>query len=213
MPRLLHRKVIRLADPVAREDTAVLTDSRTWIRALCEVLLASGGRDGVVRLWDLKNRGELVASLTGHRGWVFALCTVRVSGRDLLASAGREDPRDGRLVRTMVAGPRRLWTHALCQVRMGGRTLQAEAASGAGGGDDEAGVLVVADGAQRQLGPRGGLTDLRALAAHGGLLRPEARGSHGSWTGRVCLPQGYRRCPMSGSNGESQALPHLHPHR
>ncbi|MGW0424938.1 hypothetical protein [Streptomyces sp. NPDC003015] len=31
-----HRKVIRLADPTTREDTAVLTDSRTWIRTLCE---------------------------------------------------------------------------------------------------------------------------------------------------------------------------------
>ncbi|MET9460744.1 hypothetical protein ABZY05_37625 [Streptomyces canus] len=78
-----------------------------------------------------------MASLRGHRGWVFALCTVRVSGRDLLASAGRDgairiwDPRDGRRVRTMVAGPRRLWTHALCQVRMGGRTLLA---SGHGNG-------------------------------------------------------------------------------
>ncbi|WP_373467035.1 hypothetical protein [Streptomyces umbrinus] len=56
------------------------------MRTLCEVdvdgrpLLASGGRDGVVRLWDLENRGARVASLTGHRGWVYGLCTVRVSG-------------------------------------------------------------------------------------------------------------------------------------
>ena len=59
-----HRKVIRLADPVVREDTAVLTDSRTWIRALCEIhvdgrpLLASGGRDGVVRSgWRVDGSG------------------------------------------------------------------------------------------------------------------------------------------------------------
>lgn len=54
-----------------------------------------------------------------------------VSGRDLLASAGRDgairiwDPRDGRLVRTIDTGPRRGWTFALCQVPTGGRTLLA----------------------------------------------------------------------------------------
>ncbi len=112
-----HRKVIRLADPATHEDTALLRDSRTWIRTLCEVdvdgrpLLASSGRHGVVRLWDLENRGALVASLTGHRGWVYGLCAVRVSGRDLPASAGRDgairiwDPRDGRLVRTIDTAP------------------------------------------------------------------------------------------------------------
>ncbi|WP_443060321.1 WD40 repeat domain-containing protein [Streptomyces sp. NBC_00444] len=83
------------------------------MRTLCEVdvdcrpLLASGGRDGVVRLWDLENRGARMASLTGRRGWVYGLCTVRSSGRGLLASAGRDgaihiwNPRDGRLVRTI----------------------------------------------------------------------------------------------------------------
>ncbi|AWI28447.1 hypothetical protein DDW44_06320 [Streptomyces tirandamycinicus] len=130
-----HRKEIRLGDPAAREDVAVLVNSRTWVRALCEVrvdgtpLLASGGRDGVVRLWNLEDRGELVASFTGHRGWVFALCTVRVSGRELLASAGRDhtvrlwDPSDGRLVRAIDTGRGRGWIFALCQVRTGGRTL------------------------------------------------------------------------------------------
>lgn len=81
-----HRKVNRLANPATHEDTALLTDSRTWIRTLCEVdvdcrpLLASSGRHGVVRLWDLENRGARVASLTGHRGWVYRLCTVRSRG-------------------------------------------------------------------------------------------------------------------------------------
>lgn len=44
-----------------------------------------------------------MASLTGRRGWVYGLCTVRSSGRGLLASAGRDgaihiwNPRDGRI--------------------------------------------------------------------------------------------------------------------
>ena len=52
-----HRRTIRLADPAEREDVSVLQDSRTWIRALCEVhvdgtsLLASGGRDGTCLLY------------------------------------------------------------------------------------------------------------------------------------------------------------------
>lgn len=60
-----QHKAIRLADPATREDTAVLTDSRSWIRTLYEVdvdcrpLLASGGRDGVVGsgIWRTEARG------------------------------------------------------------------------------------------------------------------------------------------------------------
>ncbi len=132
-----HRKVIRLADPVAREDVAVLAGPRTWVRALCEVradgrpLLASGGRDGVVRLWDLDGGGARVADLRGHRGWVNALGTVEVAGRELLASAGRDrvlrlwDPADGRLVRAVDTGRGRGWIFALARLRTGGRTLLA----------------------------------------------------------------------------------------
>ncbi|WP_327393925.1 WD40 repeat domain-containing protein [Streptomyces phaeochromogenes] len=132
-----HRKVIRPADPATREDTAVggphgLAHLDPYaVRARRRRQAPAGGRDGVVRLWDLENRGARVAPLTGHRGWEYGLCTVRVSGRDLLASAGRDgairiwDPRDGRLVRTIDTGPRRGWTFALCQVRTGGRTLLA----------------------------------------------------------------------------------------
>ncbi|MGR6970490.1 WD40 repeat domain-containing protein [Streptomyces cynarae] len=130
-----HRKVIRLADLSAREDIAVITGSRAWIRALCAVpvdggtRLASGGRRGVLCLWNPGAPSEPPVRLKGHRGWVNALCTVRVAGRELLASAGADrvvrlwDPRDGSLVRAIDTGSGRGWIFALSAVRTGGRTL------------------------------------------------------------------------------------------
>ena len=50
-------------------------------------LLASGGDDGTVRIWDPAT-GEQRAALQGHQDWVRAVCAVTVDGRDLLASGG-----------------------------------------------------------------------------------------------------------------------------
>ena len=50
-------------------------------------LLASGGSDGTVRIWDPET-GEQRAVLDGHRGWINGLCAVSVAGRELLASGG-----------------------------------------------------------------------------------------------------------------------------
>ncbi|WP_326732776.1 hypothetical protein [Streptomyces phaeochromogenes] len=134
-----HRKVIRPADPAPREDTAAggphglahldpyAVRGRRRRQAPVGVRRPGRGRPALGSGEPRRAGGPL----TGHRGWVYGLCTVRVSGRDLLASAGRDgairigDPRDGRLVRTIDTGPRRGWTFALCQVRTGGRTLLA----------------------------------------------------------------------------------------
>lgn len=64
-------------------------------------LVASGGEDRQVRVWDPVT-GHVHTTLTGHRGAVTGVCAVRVEGRDLLASASRDgtvrvwDPRSGR---------------------------------------------------------------------------------------------------------------------
>ncbi|WP_326762697.1 hypothetical protein OHB35_52365 [Streptomyces phaeochromogenes] len=125
-----HRKVIRPADPATREDTAVggphglahldpyAVRARRRRQAPAGVRRPGRGRPALGS-GEPRRAGS---PLTGHRGWEYGLCTVRVSGRDLLASAGRDgairigDPRDGRLVRTIDTGPRRGWTIALRQV-------------------------------------------------------------------------------------------------
>jgi WD40 repeat protein len=66
-----------------------------WVRAVCPVtvggraLLASGGDDGIVRIW-LPEAGQQHAILEGHQGWVWALCPLTVGGRELIASASAD---------------------------------------------------------------------------------------------------------------------------
>ncbi|MGH3914073.1 MAG: hypothetical protein ACRDTC_11810, partial [Pseudonocardiaceae bacterium] len=50
-------------------------------------LIASGGEDGVVRLWDLTARRH-IRSYRGHVGWVFA--TAISPDREIIASAGED---------------------------------------------------------------------------------------------------------------------------
>jgi len=69
---------------------------RDEVYAVCAVtvdgraLLASGGGDRTVRLWDPQGGGQL-AVLEGHQGPVRAVCAVTVVGRALLASGGDDD--------------------------------------------------------------------------------------------------------------------------
>ncbi|NKY75130.1 AAA family ATPase [Rhodococcus opacus] len=75
------------------------------------VLLASGGSDGIVRLWDLQTSTSAGDPLTAHRGSVQALTTLTLrSGRVLLASGGSDgivrlwDPQTGKPVRKLLTG-------------------------------------------------------------------------------------------------------------
>lgn len=54
-------------------------------------LLATGGYDGTVRIWDPSTGTP--RELTGYSDIVFAACAVRVDGRELLATGGRRGVR------------------------------------------------------------------------------------------------------------------------
>jgi WD40 repeat protein len=54
-----------------------------------QALLASGGGDRTVRIWDPAT-GELVTALQGHQGVIRSVCPVTVNGQVLLASAGED---------------------------------------------------------------------------------------------------------------------------
>ncbi|HET9255983.1 MAG TPA: hypothetical protein VFO16_12380 [Pseudonocardiaceae bacterium] len=66
------------------------------VNAVCQVrgggreLLACGGSDGTVQIWDPAT-GALERTLEGHAGWVNGVCPIHVKGREVLASAGDDD--------------------------------------------------------------------------------------------------------------------------
>jgi WD40 repeat protein len=104
------------------------------VQALCAVrvsgreYVASGGEDGVIRVWDPATH-RLFGAVTGHDGWVQSLCTVWVEGREHFASGGEDgvvrvwDPATGRLVRELTGHTG--WVPVLCPVRIDGRNLLA----------------------------------------------------------------------------------------
>jgi hypothetical protein len=98
-------------------------------------LLASGGDDGTVRLWDPADHSPLGEPLTGHTSWVSALTVVEVDGRSLLASGGADgtvrlwDPADHSPLGEPLTGHTD-WVMSLTVVEVDGRSLLAS-----GGGD------------------------------------------------------------------------------
>jgi WD40 repeat protein len=109
---------------------------RDWVRAIGPVtvggrdLLASGGDDRTVRIWDPAT-GDQCAVLPGHADFVRAVCAVTVDGRDLLASGGDDrtvriwDPATGDQ-RAVLEGHRG-GVGALCPVTVAGERLLASA--------------------------------------------------------------------------------------
>jgi WD40 repeat protein len=96
------------------------------VRAICPItvngreMLASGGSDGRVRIWDT-GTGKVVRFLDGHAGEVRAVCQLTdPDGPPLLASGGDDNtvqlwsPNDGRLVGTLIGHTGEV--RALCPV-------------------------------------------------------------------------------------------------
>ena len=135
-----------------------------------------------------------LATLTGHTGWVKAVCAVTVDGRALLASAGDDgtvrvwDPATGRQERELTGHTGRV--NAVCAVTVDGRALLASAGErrhGAGVGPGHRPPGTRADRPHRR-GQRG-VRGHRGRAGAAGLRR---RRRHGAGVGPGHRPPGTR---------------------
>ena len=98
-------------------------------------MLASGGGDSTVRLWD-PERGQELRTLTGHTGVVWALAWGQLGDRPVLASGGGGDstvrlwdPERGQELRTLTGHTG--WVRALAWGQLGGRPVLASGGGGA----------------------------------------------------------------------------------
>src|ERR1700760_3394082 len=66
-----------------------------WANVAGRPVLATGGNDGAVRLWDGLDRTSLGKPLTGHTAWMMWGAWAGVGGRSVLATGG--DDRTVRL--------------------------------------------------------------------------------------------------------------------
>ena len=136
-PRLVNRWPLPdLPDPALRVS---LEGHQGSVLTLCPVrvdgqdLLASGGEDQTVRIWDPAT-GRQSSLLKGHQDRVLQACTVTVAGHDLLATASTDgtvriwDPATGR-PRHVLKGHRGR-VGAVCPLRVAGQDLLAS------GGED-----------------------------------------------------------------------------
>jgi WD40 repeat protein len=91
-------------------------------------LLASGGADGLIRIWDPAT-GNSVRAMAGHEAAVTSLCTVGVGGGTLLVSASADksvqvwDPFNGVALYELIRGSGLV--RAVTPVCWGGRSLLA----------------------------------------------------------------------------------------
>lgn len=120
-------------------EQAVFRGHRDVVNAVCavtvdgRVLLASGGDDRTVRLWDARTR-EPAGVLEGHQGAVNAVCAVTVDGRPLLASGGDDstvrlwDPATGNQTKVLEGHQDKV--NAVCAVTVDGREVLASGSEG-----------------------------------------------------------------------------------
>ena len=87
---------IRIWDPRRWRHTRTLAAHTGRVCALAATsapngrrVLASGGEDGTIRLWNIERNEPVVGELVGHSGPIGALApTARSEGRQLVASGG-----------------------------------------------------------------------------------------------------------------------------
>ncbi len=176
------RYLARWARAQPRAGRAVPEGHQDWVRALCQVtvdgrpLLASGGDDWTVRIWDPAT-GEERAVLEGHHGGVGALCPVTATGHHLLASAGTDrtvriwDPATGE--QGGVLRGHEGSVVGVCPVIAGGHHLLASA-----GTDRTVRIWDPATGEQRGVlrGHRGGVSAVAPVTVDGRDLLASAGG-------------------------------------
>ena len=166
-----YRAVWAAATP--RTERSVLEGHTDWVNAVCAFslggrpLLASGGSDETVRIWDPATGTEHTI-LPGHNGGINALCAFSLDGRDLLASGGDDmtvriwDPATGTEHTALPGhtGPVR----ALCAFTLDGRTLLASGSS-----DETVRIWDPATGTEHTIlpGHNGGINALCAFSLDG----------------------------------------------
>jgi WD40 repeat protein len=195
---------VQLWDPRTHEQTAVLRAHqgsvygyKGSVYTVCAVsaggreLLASGGSDGTVRLWDPRTC-EPTAVLRGHgargygQGWVNTVCAVSAGDRELLASGGDDgvrvwDPQTGGQIAVLDAHQRTV--SAVCAVTIRGRGLLASASG---------------DGTVRIWDPRSG--------EHAAVLGGQGARNLG-WVHTVCaVSAGGRELLASGGDDQTVRL-------
>ena len=124
----------RWAKVTPRTERSVLDGLASRVWTVCtftqdgRLLLASGGFDGTVRIWDPADGTEL-AALHGHDGSVNAVCAFTQEGRTLLATGSDDrtvriwDPADGTEQATLHGHDGSV--NAVCAFTQEGRTLLA----------------------------------------------------------------------------------------
>jgi WD40 repeat protein len=117
-------------------DLRILQGHSGGVRSLCatkvdgRLLLASGGGEGSVRLWDMAS-GEAVATLEAGAGGLTTMCAVAVGGQDLVAAAylGHRFDDDATVqlwdpaTRSIVASVRTREITSMCGLQVGARVL------------------------------------------------------------------------------------------
>ncbi|MGI5239661.1 trypsin-like peptidase domain-containing protein [Dactylosporangium sp. CA-139066] len=145
----------RWAVVASRVERSVLEGHTATVYCVCPITvegvtqLASAGRDGTVRVWDVTT-GRQERVLTGHRGAVNSICQVVVDGSSLLASGGQDgsvriwNPATGHEIRTIRAHAAEV--NAVCSIVVAGSVRLTSA-----GQEDAICVWDPATGAREQL--------------------------------------------------------------